>query len=69
MNLNIFKNNYSHMIFINKHFKLCNISFSIINNIVNCTHANNKINSKDRNNSGNGSKRKRNNSEDSDTNR
>lgn len=68
LNYNLFKNNYSRMIFINEHFKLCNISFSIVNNIVNCTHANSKINSKDRNNPENG-KRKRNNSEDSDTKR
>ncbi|XP_006561014.2 DNA ligase 1 isoform X1 [Apis mellifera] len=55
------------MIYINEHFKLCNISFSIVNNIVNCTHANSiKVNSKDRNNPRNG-KRKRNNSEDTDT--
>lgn len=61
--LNLFKNNYSHMIFINEHFKLCNISFSIVNNIVNCTHANSKVNSKDQKSPGNG-KRKRSNSED-----
>lgn len=65
--LNLFKNNYLYMIYINEHFKLCNISFSIVNNIVNCTHANSiKVNSKDRNNPRNG-KRKRNNSEDTDT--
>lgn len=66
VSLNLFKNNYSHMIYINEHFKLYNISFSIVNNIVNCAHANSKINSTDRNSPKNG-KRKRNNSKSSDS--